>query len=137
MKSSLNLFLKNLHLIISLAIVVPTGVIYGCAPSTILPQFLNIQVATNDLSNLLRAIMCLYLGISFVWLLGVLNCKYWKTATQLTVLFMLTLASGRLLSMVLDGMPTGGYIFGVTAELFLGLFSLHQLKKYGGPNEDD
>ena len=81
--------------------------------------------------------MCLYLGISFVWLLGILNCKYWKTATQLTVLFMLTLALGRLLSMVLDGMPTGGYIFGVTAELFLGLFSLRQLKKYGGPNEDN
>ena len=135
MKSNPNRILKNLHLIISLAIVVPTGVIYGCAPSTLLPRFLNIQVVTNDLSNLLRAIMCLYLGISLVWLLGILNCNYWKTATQLTVLFMLPLASGRLLSMVLDGMPTGGYVFGVTAELFLGLFSLYQLKKYGGPTE--
>jgi hypothetical protein len=41
------------------------------------------------------------------------------------------LASGRLLSMVLDGMPTGGCIFfGVTTELFFwDYFSLHQLKK--------
>ena len=119
---------KHLHLIISLVIVIPTAIIYGS--SSILPKFLDIQVHTNDLSNMLKAIMCLYLGISLVWILGIFKPEYWKRATQLNVLFMLTLATGRVLSMVLDGLPTGGYVFGVIAEFVIGLYSIYQLKKY-------
>ena len=129
MKNKIHWFLKNIHLIISLAIVVPTAFIYG-SPS-MLPEQLDIQVTTIDLSNMLRAIMCLYLGVSVVWLLGIWKNSYWKSATQLNILFMLTLATGRLLSMLLDGLPTGGYIFGVIAELSIGLYATYQLRKYG------
>jgi len=128
MTDRLKRIFKHLHLIISLVIVIPTAIIYGS--SSILPKFLDIQVHTNDLSNMLKAIMCLYLGISLVWILGIFKPEYWKRATQLNVLFMLTLATGRVLSMVLDGLPTGGYVFGVTAEFVIGLYSIYQLKKY-------
>ena len=119
---------KNLHLVISLSIVIPTAIIYGSP--LLLPKFLDIQVNTNDLSNMLRAIMCLYLGISFVWIIGIIKKEYWKEATKLNILFMLTLAVGRTLSIVLDGLPTGGYVFGVIAELVIGIYSIYQLKKY-------
>ncbi|CAM1353464.1 DUF4345 domain-containing protein [Tenacibaculum halocynthiae] len=122
------LFFKNLHLVISLLIVVPTAIIYG-TPS-ILSTNLNIEVSTIDLSNLLKAIMCLYIGISCIWLVGIIKEKYWKSATQLNILFMLTLATGRILSIIMDGIPTNGYVFGVIAELIIGLFSVYQLKKY-------
>jgi len=128
MTDKINWILKNSHLIISLSIVVPTAIIYG-SPS-ILPQYLEIQVNTNDLSNMLRAIMCLYLGISLVWILGIWKNKYWGKATQLNILFMLTLATGRVISMMFDGLPTGGYIFGVIAEFIIGFYSIYQLKKY-------
>ncbi len=128
MKDTINWIFKNLHLLVSAAIVIPTGLIYG-SPS-ILPEHLDIKVQTTDLSNMLKAIMCLYLGISLVWLLGVWKPEYWKKATQLNILFMLTLAFGRAISMVTDGIPTGGYIFGIIAELVIGLFSYYQLKKY-------
>ncbi|WP_299124861.1 DUF4345 domain-containing protein [uncultured Tenacibaculum sp.] len=123
-----NWIIKNLHLLISLGIVVPTAIIYG-SPS-ILPQQLDIQVNTIDLSNMLKAIMCLYFGISLVWILGIWKTQYWKRATELNILFMLTLATGRGLSMIADGIPTNGYVFGITAELLLGLFSIYQLKKH-------
>ena len=119
---------KNLHLLISLSIVIPTGIIYG-SPS-ILPKQLNIEVNTIDLSNMLKANMCLYLGISLIWLLGIWKPKYWKRATELNILFMLTLATGRALSMIIDGLPTNGYIFGIIAEFTLGQYSIYQLKKY-------
>jgi hypothetical protein len=128
MKNKLNWFLKNSHLLISISIVVPTAIIYG-SPS-ILAKQLDIQTDTIDLSNMLKAIMCLYLGVSIVWILGIWKAKYWKSATQLNILFMLTLAAGRVLSMAADGLPTAGYIFGVIAELAIGLFSIYQLKKY-------
>lgn len=129
MKDKLHWILKSLHLLVSLVIVIPTAIIYG-SPS-MLPEHLDIQITTIDLSNMLSAMMCLYLGVSCVWLLGIWKDRYWKIATQLNILFMLTLASGRLLSMFLDGLPTGGYIFGVIAELTIGLYAIYQLRKYG------
>ena len=128
MKSKINWILKNLHLLISLSIVVPTAIIYGS--SSILPKYLNIRVNTIDFSNMLKAIMCLYLGISIVWILGIWKTQYWKIATQLNILFMLSLAIGRGLSMLMDGFPTGGYIFGIIAEFVLGIYSIFQFKKY-------
>ncbi len=74
--------------------------------------------------------MCLYLGISLVWIFGIFKTGYWKTATQLNILFNLTLATGRSLSMITDGLPTRGYSFRVLAEFSIGLFSIYQIKKY-------
>jgi len=128
MTNKINWIIKNLHLLVSLSIVVPTGIIYGSP--TVLPEHLDIQVETIDLSNMLKAIMCLYIGISLVWILGIWKTEYWKVATQLNILFMLTLATGRALSMITDGFPTGGYIFGIIAEFVIGLYSIYQLKKY-------
>lgn len=127
MTNTMNWIFKNLHLLVSLSIVMPTAIIYG---SPALADHLDIQVNTIDLSNLLKAIMCLYLGTSLVWIVGIWKAEYWKSATQLNILFMLSLASGRALSMVLDGWPTGGYIFAIIAELAIGLFSVVQLNKY-------
>ena len=44
MKITLSSLLQNLHLIISVIIVVPTALIYGVAPATLLPEHLDIQV---------------------------------------------------------------------------------------------
>lgn len=121
---------RRLHLIISSAIVIPVAFIYGFSPSTLLPKHLDITVETIDLSNFLRAIMCFYLGVSFVWLIGILKEKYWKVSTQLNILFMATLAFGRLISMFLDGMPSGGLIFGIIAEFVIATYAIWQLKKH-------
>ncbi len=74
----MNWTFKNLHPLISLSIVLPTGIIYGF-PS-ILSQQLNIQVNTIDLSNMLKAIMCLYIGISIIWISEIWKKEYWKRA---------------------------------------------------------
>ncbi len=128
MVDKINWIFKNSHLLISLLIVVPTAIIYG-SPS-ILSDRLDIQVNTIDLANMLKAIMCLYLGNSFVWILGIWKTEYWKIATQLNILFMISMVIGRTLSMLVDGIPTGGYIFGIMAEFIIGLYSIYQLKKY-------
>ncbi|PKG43817.1 DUF4345 family protein [Psychroflexus sp. MES1-P1E] len=73
---------------------------------SLLSQQLNIQVNTIDLSNMLKAILCLYIGISIIWILGIWKKEYWKCATELNILFMLTLAIGRALSMVTDEPPS-------------------------------
>ena len=128
MNGKLNWILKNSHLLVSLLIVVPTAFIYG-SPS-ILSKQLDIQVNSIDLSNMLKTQLCLYLGISMVWILGIWKPNYWKRATELNILFMLTLAIGRAISMVMDGIPTTGFVFAIIAECVLGFYSVFQLKKY-------
>lgn len=122
--------LKNLHLIISLAIVVPAALIYGLQPGTSLPWLFDFQVTTPDLHNVFRAIMGLYLSISMVWYMGIIKPAYWKTATVFNFIFMGGLGLGRLLSFILDGIPSPAFALGMVGELVLGVFALYQLRKY-------
>ena len=122
--------LKNLHLIISLSVVVPAALIYGLQPANSLPWLFDFQVTTPDLHNVFRAIMGLYLAISVVWYLGMVKPAYWKTATVLNLVFMGGLGVGRVLSLVLDGIPSPAFALGMAGELVLALFALYQLRKY-------
>ena len=73
----------------------------------------------------MRAIMCRYIGGAIIWLLGIINNSYWKAATQLNFLFMATLDLGRLHSMLLNGMPSGGYLLCVIVEILLADFAIY------------
>lgn len=123
-----NALSKNYHLLVSILALVPTGIIYGT--KSLVTEFFDIQVKTIDLSNMLKAIMCLYLAICFALFLGMWKSKYWKAATQLNILFMLSLATGRVLSILLDGMPTQAYIVAMIVEFTLGFSSIYQLRRF-------
>lgn len=112
--------INKIHLIISVLIVVPVSFIYGFKPDL---QF-NIHLNTVDEHNFFKAIMGLYLGFSVLWVLGVFKTKYLRLAVVTNLVFMLGLGGGRVLSLILDGTPTFGYIFGAFAELFLGFYGL-------------
>lgn len=120
----------NLHLIIAAVIVIPVACVYGLFPKTILPQLLDFSVETTDLSNVFRAIMGLYLAFASLWIFGILKPDYWKAATLAQILFMLGLAFGRILSLLLDGMPSPVFSYGILGELILGIFGGYQFQKY-------
>ena len=121
--------LKNLHLIISTLIVVPVAFTYGILPNKILPLFLDFKVETKDLHNVFRAIMGLYLAFSVFWIIGIFKSNYWYAATLSNMLFMLGLACGRIVSLLLDGMPSLVFFVGTIGELILALYAFYQLKK--------
>jgi hypothetical protein len=89
-----------------------TAIIYG-SPS-ILPEYLDIQVNTVDFSNML--IMCLYLGISIVWILEF--GKLLENCYPIEYIIYAISAIGRMISMLMDGFPTGGYIFELLQSLY-------------------
>jgi len=122
--------LKNLHLLISLAIVFPFCFVYGFSPADTLPLYFDFTVETTDLNNVFRAIMGLYIGISTIWVLGMIKPKLWQTATILQVVFMLGLVFGRTMSLVVDGIPSQTLVTALILELGLGIYGLIQLKKY-------
>ena len=118
--------ITKIHLIISVSIVVPVAFVYGFNPSS---EF-DIHLNTIDEHNFFKAIMGLYLGFSTLWVLGVFKSKYLKLALVTNMIFMLGLGFGRVLSFLLDGTPTFGYLFGTIAELFLGIYGLWLLAIY-------
>ena len=118
-------FINKIHLIISVSIVVPTAIIYGFKPELSFDMFLE----TTDEHNFYKAVMGLYLGFSMLWICGVLKANYLKVAIVTNIIFMLGLGFGRVVSIMVDGIPTFGYVFGVMAELFLGFYGLWILNR--------
>lgn len=119
-------FVDRIHLILSVLIVVPVAFIYGFSPES---QF-EIFLSTNDEHNAFKAIMGLYIGFSIIWILGLFKTNYLKTALITNIVFMLGLGFGRVLSLVLDGIPTIPFVFGAIGELTLGLYGVWVLNKY-------
>jgi len=117
--------IHKIHLIISICIVLAVAFIYGFNPALSFDMFLE----TIDEHNFYKAIMGLYIGFSFLWILGLFKRAYLKTAVITNIVFMMGLGSGRIVSIILDGVPTGGYVFGTIAELFLGFYGLWVLRR--------
>ena len=123
--------IKNLHLITSIIFIIPIALVYGLYPKITLSQLFDIKVETINLKNIFRAIMGLYLGITAIWIIGVLKPKFWITATLTNIVFMGGLAVGRLLSLALDGLPSIYFLVGLLMELSFAFWGLRNLKKYG------
>ena len=117
--------MKNLHLIISIIIVIPVAIFYGSKPDYLFEVSLN----SKDELNIFKAIMGLYLGFATLWIYGILKPDFWKTATISNMIFMLSLAFGRICSIAVDGIPTTIFLLGTIGELILGIFAWYQLKK--------
>jgi len=85
-------FIRKVHLIISICIVVPVAFIYGFKPELSFDMFLE----TVDEHNFYKAVMGLYLGFSTLWIFGIFKAEYFKTAIITNMIFMLGLGFGRM-----------------------------------------
>ncbi len=118
-------FIFKIHLIISVIIVIPVALIYGFAPDS---EF-DIHLNTVDELNAFKAFMGMYIGFSSLWILGIFKAKYFKMALVTNMVFMLGLGLGRLISIVIDGVPTNAYVYGTIAELILGFYGIWVLTR--------
>ena len=97
--------------------VFPVSLIYGGHPAISMPYFYGVEVNTVNLSNILRAIMGLYIALCVFWVIGARYEKLRLAALWSLVIFMIGIASGRILSLVLDGMPSPLFIFYLAVEI--------------------
>ncbi len=117
--------IQNIHLVISILIVASVAIQYGFKPDF---QF-ELYPKTVDEHNFFKAIMGLYLGFSIVWILGIVKPNFLKMALITNIVFMLGLGFGRIISLLIDGIPTSGYVYGTIGELILGFYGLYVLGK--------
>jgi hypothetical protein len=121
--------MKNLHLLLSVLIVVPIAFVYGFSPNFISQQLFTVEVSSLDMATIFKAIMGLYLASGGLWVLGILNPKYWEAATISNIVFMFGLSFGRIIGFLFDGIPSPIFCVGTLGELVLAIYGCYQLTK--------
>jgi len=91
------------YLLFCAVLLVPIALSYGIAPAEVLPRFLNVNVEGNDQTQIFRALMCLYLAASGFWAVAAFKPDWQRAAVVWAVLFSLSLAIGRIISLLVDG----------------------------------
>lgn len=101
---------------------VPIALSYGLVPSQSLSYLLGIPVEGVNHTHIFRAIMGLYFANVAFWLAGYFTPSLRVPALWSLLIFMGGLAAGRILSLIVDGVPVPLLIFYLVAELgFAGL----------------
>jgi hypothetical protein len=107
----------------------PIALSYGLAPHKILEYLYGFSVQSVNEAHIFRAIMGLYLALILFWLIGAYKSHLRQAALYSLVVFMLGLAAGRLISLVLDGVPHWLLLFYFFAEVVSGVLGLRLLKR--------
>ncbi len=123
----------RIYLLISAAGLFPVALSYGVAPALVLPRVLDLTVEGADLTHILRAVMGLYLAMIVLWVLGALRPNLARAAVISEVVFMFGLAAGRVLSILIDGVPSLLLIGYTAVEIGLGYWGILILKKSPEP----
>lgn len=82
---------------------------YGLAPASFLSLFTDISVTTSDIKHVMRGIMGLYLGMASFWAIAISSPQFSRAAVISVLCFMLGLALGRVLSLLVDGIASPVY----------------------------
>lgn len=102
---------------------------YGVAPADVLPRFLDLTVGGTDQTHIFRAIMGLYLGMITLWAQGAFRPNFTRVAVIAEVFFMFGLAFGRVISIVVDGVPSILLVVYTVLEFGMGAWGTVILKK--------
>jgi hypothetical protein len=102
---------------------------YGVAPAVVLPKVLDVTVEGTDLTHIFRAVMGLYLAMIVLWVLGAVRPNLTRAAVIAEIVFMFGLAFGRVLSILVDGVPSILLVGYTAVEIGLGCWGILILKK--------
>ena len=108
--------------------VFPAALGYGLSPQEFLPVLYGIEITTNNLSNVFRAVMGLYVGFVLLWISGAFNKSLTIPALWCMFVFMLGIGLGRALSLILDGMPDMIFVFFMVFEFLAAGISFYLLR---------
>jgi hypothetical protein len=116
--------LMRLYLLAAVLIVTPIALSYGIDPANTLPRLLDITVQGTDQTQIFRAMMCLYLGSVLFWAVAAFKPDWQRPAVAWAVIFALSLAVGRIISLVVDGPASRLLDIYLAVELAAGCLGL-------------
>ena len=119
---------KTLLLIAAIGLI-PVAFSYGLIPEKSMGYLYDISVSEINLTHILRAVMGLYLAMVLFWFIGAFNTQLRQAAIYSLIIFMLGLAFGRIISLIVDGVPNSLLLIYLALELLLGVLGLLLVQK--------
>ena len=110
---------KKYFLIFAFVVVSMIALLYGISPQWFARTFLDINELNISSAHILRALMSLYLSLGVFWLYSAFTSRLRNAAVLTTLVFAGGLLIGRLISLVLDGVPKPLLILYIVLELGL------------------
>jgi hypothetical protein len=121
--------IRRIFLLVTAIGLTPIALSYGLVPQKSLSYLFDVPVSNINGSHIFRAVMGLYLALLSFWIVGAFRVQLRQAALYSLVVFMLGLALGRVLSLVVDGMPSLLLIAYLVVEVICGTLGLILLKK--------
>jgi len=119
--------MTKLFLLVAGVFLIPVALSYGVDPATTLPKLMNITAEGTDQTHIFRALGCLYLAMSTFCIIAAFTPQWRHVAVIWAVFFAYSLAIGRILSLIVDGVPSRMLLFYLAVELIVGTWGLFLL----------
>ena len=120
---------RQLFLIVTAIGLTPIALSYGLIPETSIDYLFQITVSDTNPKHIFRAIMGLYLALVVFWISGAIKVELRQAALYSLVVFMLGLAFGRSLSIIVDGLPNTILLAYMFLELGFGAVGIVLLRR--------
>ena len=121
--------IRQLFLAVAAIGLLPIALSYGLVPQKSISYLFGITVSDTNSIHIFRAVMGLYLALITFWLIGAFNVLLRQAALYSLIVFMFGLAAGRILSLILDGMPHWLLTLYLVLELVFGFLGILLVKK--------
>ncbi len=121
--------IRQKFLLVAAIGLLPIALSYGLMPQKSLSFLFDISVSDPNGIHIFRAVMGLYLALIMFWLIGVFIVQIRQAALYSLIVFMFGLAAGRILSLIIDGMPHWLLVVYLVLELGFGVIGILLIKK--------
>ena len=121
--------IRQTFLLITAIGLFPIALSYGLIPQKSLSYLFDITVSDPNSIHIFRAVMGLYLALVIFWFIGAFKIQLRQAALYSLVVFMFGLAAGRILSLIIDGMPHWLLAVYLVLELVFGVLGILLIKK--------
>ena len=121
--------IRQIFLLIAAMGLLPIALSYGLIPQKSLSYLFDISVSDPNGAHIFRAVMGLYLALVSFWIIGALKVQVRQAALYSLIVFMLGLAAGRVLSLIIDGIPHWLLVVYLVLELVFGVVGILIIKK--------
>ncbi len=118
-----------MFLLISAMGLIPIALSYGLIPQKSLSYLFDVSISNTNGIQIFRAVMGLYLAMVVFWIMGVIKVQFRQAALYSLIVFMFGLAAGRILSLLVDGMPNWILVVYIGLELSFGIMGVLLLNK--------
>ena len=121
--------IRQKFLLVAAIGLLPIALSYGLMPQKSLSFLFDISVSDPNGIHIFRAVMGLYLALIMFWLIGAFIVQLRQAALYSLIVFMFGLAAGRILSLIIDGMPHWLLVVYLVLELGFSIIGILLIKK--------